>query len=127
MLESESKLQNIYNSSQSPQMFSSNQTTQQTLGSANHQVNGPSHNQSSSPNSNGSGMPNLPPGLPSSISSAPNTSVMNNGRLPLKQPPPGFGHQSLLPQDHGFGIGAPQNGEGNNFPGINQHPFGHTK
>jgi hypothetical protein len=129
MLESESKLQNIYNSSQSPQNFSSNITSQQTLENVNHQVNGPSYNQSSSPHSNGGGMPNLPPGLPSSISSVPNSSVMNTGRLPLKQPPPGFGHQSLLSQDHSFGIGTHQNGgnisEGNNFQtAINQHPFG---
>jgi len=130
MLESESKLQDIYTSSQSPQSFSLNQTSQQhTMGNVNHQVSGPSLQQSSSLNSIGSGMPNLPPGLPS-FSSAATTSVMNNGRLPLKQPPPGFGHQSLLSQDsHSFGIGTHQNGGGlgdvSNFQtAMNQHPFG---
>ena len=130
MLESESKLQDIYTSSQSPQSFSSNPTSQQqTMGNVNHQVNGSSQQQTSNSNSVGSGVPNLPPGLPSSISSAATTSAMNNGRLPLKQPPPGFGHQSLLSQDsHNFGIGTHQNGgglgDGNNFQtALNQHPF----
>ena len=124
MLESESKLQNIYSSSQSPPNFSNATSQQQIVTNVIHQSNNSSQHQNSNTNGTGNGMPHLPPGLPST-----NTSVMNNGRLPLKQPPPGFGHQSLLSQDtNGFGLGTQANGsnaEGNNFnSGLNHHTFG---
>ena len=124
MLESESKLQNIYSSSQSPQSFSNQTSQQQTVTNVSHHVNSSSQHQNNSSNSTGSGMPNLPPGLPATSSS-----VMNNGRLPLKQPPPGFGHQSLLSQDtNGFGLGIHangSNGESTNFnSALSHHTFG---
>ena len=122
MLESESKLQNIYSSSQSPQNFSNPTSQQQIVTSVNHQINTSSQHQSSTTNGTGSGMPNLPPGLPSTTSS-----VLSNGRLPLKQPPPGFGHQSLLSQDtNGFGLGSQTNScNGDNFnSALSHHTFG---
>merc|ERR1719242_1362007 len=128
MLESESKLQNIYTTSPSPHSFTSNQSSQQqTPGNLSHQLNGPSQHPTSSPNNTSNGMPNLPPGLPSSSSSATTSSSMNSSRLPLKQPPPGFGHQSLLSQEsHSFGMG-PQNsgpiGDSNFQNAVNQHPY----
>ena len=128
MLESESKLQNIYTTSPSPHSFTSNQSSQQqTAGNLSHQLNGPSQHPTSSPNNTSNGMPNLPPGLPSSSSSATTSSSMNSSRLPLKQPPPGFGHQSLLSQEsHSFGMG-PQNsgpiGDSNFQNAVNQHPY----
>merc|ERR1719264_192113 len=128
MLESESKLQNIYTTSPSPHSFTSNQSSQQqTAGNLTHQLNGPSQHPTSSPSNTSNGMPNLPPGLPSSSSSATTSSSMNSSRLPLKQPPPGFGHQSLLSQEsHSFGMGPQNSGPINdsNFQNaVNQHPY----
>ena len=122
MLESESKLQNICSSSQSPQNLSNPTSQQQIVTSVNHQINTSSQHQSSTTNGTSSGMPNLPPGLPSTTSS-----ILSNGRLPLKQPPPGFGHQSLLSQDtNGFGLGSQTNGcNGDNFnSALSHHTFG---
>ena len=130
MLESESKLQNTFSPSQLQPNFSS-QNSQQTTGNINHQINGPSLHQNNTTMSSSSGITNLPPGLPSgqsSISTAQTSSVMSNGRLPLKQPPPGFGHQSMMSQDsHSFGMVGQQDSGGlgdNNFQtAINQHQF----
>merc|ERR1719336_1490331 len=59
MLESESKLQNIYSSSQSPPNFSNATSQQQIVTNVIHQINTSSQHQSSTTNGTGSGMPNL--------------------------------------------------------------------